>query len=361
MHSTRVLFALFTWLLPTSLFVAAAQPLSITTNGTGTSILIGNQTVLLAEIASKWSSNLTSIDIRGSFGSILDASGITLTYKDLDAMAAGHFVVRSVSMSRVVWVVNCTQLLTLQALSCSKNQWDQYDQGAGYMFVHAYQSSSVSLSSVNMTCPFASASVPPCTAASIYSYVQLATALAQLQIGPSLTIRIMTNVSLPMNGTQHWLDVARAASSQRNTSLVSSMGILVFCNVTLIGQAGSITELDLGLNLDLFLINDNQTGSISMTNLVLINLAVGKDSTWPSSLLVGALWAINFNRKPASQSLYTVVTLTDVIVIVPNDLYLYLATWSARQASPVPQESATAGAIDLIQHYASELTILLFS
>lgn len=79
-----------------------------------------------------------------------------------------------------------------------------------------------------------------------------------------------------------------------------------------------------------------------MTNLLLVNLAVGKDSSWPSSLLVGAIWAINFNRKPASQFMYTVVTLTNVIVVVPPDLYSFLATWSARQASPVPQESSTA-------------------
>lgn len=235
----------------------ASLPL-FTINGTRASMMIAtNQTVDFTAAASSLQPSVSSVDVSGSFSSVIDTQSSQELYLTLDALASGLVGNRSLTVTSVAWAVNCNQLSVLQAASCSMNQWLQYDQGIGYMFISSYQNGFSSFSSVNVTCPIALAPIPPCTCASIYSSTQLATALVQLQLGPPLTIKIMRNISIPVNGTQSWLAAANAAAPRSNATLVSSSGILIFCSLTLIGQPGSITEIDLGLNLDLLFINDS--------------------------------------------------------------------------------------------------------
>ena len=321
---------------------------SLTTNGTLAFIDIASNRTVPADSLTlpTW---VTSLSIIGSSDSIINSTS-SIRYQQFELMLKAVLGSIPLSITNVTWLVDCNQLLIFQSSSCSMDKWLQYDVGLGYMRISHYQNqtSSLTLSAFNITCPPSQSLLPPCTAASVSFAAQLAAALVQMQLGPPVTIRLMRNISIPQDGTAAWLAIARsaAAASQyhvNKSSLVFSRGIYVYSNLSLIGQAGSLTELDLGLNLDLILIDDdNRSGFISMTNLVLVNMAVGADQFWPSSLLVGSVWALNFNRKPASQNIYTVLTLTNVIVVVPPDLYSYLATWSARQASPVPQESATA-------------------
>lgn len=132
-------------------------------------------------------------------------------------------------------------------------------------------------SSINSSSTSNSTVLMPCTAVSVTNHTQLMQALvASQRISEAVYVLLAANISIPYG---QW----------------PATGVFINRNVTIAGMPGVATELDLGLNLNLLRL-DLAAGYVEIQGLVLVNLAMDNMANFPSSLLMGAVWAFKFDR-----------------------------------------------------------------
>lgn len=196
--------------------------------------------------------------------------------------------------------------------------------GRGFVGLPALGSSSLTTSNVMLTCGqwAESAStalnqsdldlIPPGLNGSIAT--GSVSGLQQLYSLPCAVARVTTPQALSAAIVALQLQVAPQApvvlQLTGNMSLGSDTwpvgGVRISTNVTLVGPPaaqGSVIdngtldmiELDLRLNLDWVTV-DQHNGTLLLQDLVLSNLPVNDDCNFPTSLLVGAVWPVKFDR-----------------------------------------------------------------
>lgn len=123
----------------------------------------------------------------------------------------------------------------------------------------------------------------PCAVVRVDSAAALSDAATVLQTailpsveGGYVVIRLAANVSTPVESWPH-------------------QGVLVHQNVTFIGDVNQKPEIDVHLNIDFVHIHQT-TGTLTLADLIMNNMPHGPDSVYPMSMLVGAVWCVNFNR-----------------------------------------------------------------
>ncbi len=189
--------------------------------------------------------------------------------------------------------------------------WLQVRSGLVYFPVTPRDARSAALSSALIACgsgtgPFSStppasqpggsptfqqgATTTPCVIQPVTSHTELQAALSSV----SDAAKLPTQAALLIIQLQNHVRLV--------TSLWPEQGVSVAAQVTLVGRPPSKVDLDFsGYELDfagvpLFVRLDQQLGSIAFVDMCLTNMALGADRLFPSSLLVGAVWVVEFDR-----------------------------------------------------------------
>jgi len=102
--------------------------------------------------------------------------------------------------------------------------------------------------------------------------------------------------------------------------------------VTIVGSSAVRPEIDFQLNTNFVAVNQT-TGSLTLSSIVLTNMPIGSNSVFPTSLLVGAVWPVSFDRPAATRPM---LTMMGVSLVVPHDLFSYLSYWAGMQTSNIP-------------------------
>eukprot|EP00798_Chlamydomonas_sp_ICE-L_P024944 gene24944-10598_t len=270
----------------------------------------------------------------------------------------------------------CELLRSIQTTACDALAMGQFQSGPGFVYLENYtvtatksQLQAVQLTGVNISCPsdplllfqldnpmsafntsyiwdypqqvtdaLPTTPLLQCAVAMVIDYAQLKEKAENLQrFSMRVFITIRSDIHFPSSESHSGLPpiyvhrnvkimgVPRDDSWRLNSTFLS--------DASSPWAAAEAIELDLGNNLNVWNVDMN-TGILELHNMTVVGLALGSDELYPMSMLVGAMWAANFDRPKATRNMLLFV---NCILIVPPDLYSYLAYWSAAQDPRVPQ------------------------